>query len=138
MTQTWPGDTPNTSVAYQIFATPRPLTSDAEKEAVRQTIETTVSIIEREDYWAVDGQQNNLESMKNKKSIYGRLEPMVQTFERSVNEIVDARSEEHTSEIQSLIRTSYDVLCLKKKNDKIIKLQNAYTQKSLATNQIKQ
>src|SRR3546814_7030562 len=27
----------------------------------------------------------------------------------------DARSEEHTSELQSLMRTSYDVLCLKKK-----------------------
>src|SRR3546814_2840553 len=27
-----------------------------------------------------------------------------------------ARSEEHTSELQSLMRTSYDVFCLKKKN----------------------
>src|SRR3546814_9819258 len=31
------------------------------------------------------------------------------------------RSEEHTSELQSLMRTSYDVLCLKKKN------KNGYT-----------
>src|SRR3546814_2523112 len=29
------------------------------------------------------------------------------------------RSEEHTSELQSLMRTSYAVLCLKKKNKKI-------------------
>src|SRR3546814_8695916 len=28
------------------------------------------------------------------------------------------RSEEHTSELQSLMRTSYAVFCLKKKNDK--------------------
>src|SRR3546814_5192153 len=28
------------------------------------------------------------------------------------------RSEEHTSELQSLIRTSYDVFCLKKKTNK--------------------
>src|SRR3546814_7815478 len=28
----------------------------------------------------------------------------------------DARSEEHTSELQSLMRTSYAVFCLKKKN----------------------
>src|SRR3546814_6659201 len=28
----------------------------------------------------------------------------------------DMRSEEHTSELQSLMRISYDVLCLKKKN----------------------
>src|SRR3546814_1398251 len=27
------------------------------------------------------------------------------------------RSEEHTSELQSLMRTSYDVFCLKKKNN---------------------
>src|SRR3546814_7802587 len=30
-----------------------------------------------------------------------------------------ARSEEHTSELQSLMRSSYAVLCLKKKKDKI-------------------
>src|SRR3546814_3492465 len=29
----------------------------------------------------------------------------------------DARSEEHTSELQSLMRTSYAVFCLKKKNN---------------------
>src|SRR3546814_1738704 len=28
-----------------------------------------------------------------------------------------ARSEEHTSELQSLMRSSYDVFCLKKKNN---------------------
>src|SRR3546814_3754642 len=31
-----------------------------------------------------------------------------------------SRSEEHTSELQSLMRISYDVLCLKKKKDTII------------------
>src|SRR3546814_7407579 len=31
-----------------------------------------------------------------------------------------SRSEEHTSELQSLMRISYAVFCLKKKNDKII------------------
>src|SRR3546814_7754189 len=30
--------------------------------------------------------------------------------------LADARSEEHTSELQSLMRTSYAVFCLKKKN----------------------
>src|SRR3546814_1108522 len=30
----------------------------------------------------------------------------------------DARSEEHTSELQSLMRISYAVFCLKKKNDR--------------------
>src|SRR3546814_4811540 len=32
----------------------------------------------------------------------------------------DARSEEHTSELQSLMRISYAVFCLKKKNNSII------------------
>src|SRR3546814_5052502 len=39
-----------------------------------------------------------------------------------------ARSEEHTSELQSLMRISYAVLCLKKKNTMII--MNHYTIKT--------
>src|SRR3546814_10684728 len=31
--------------------------------------------------------------------------------------LIEARSEEHTSELQSLMRSSYAVLCLKKKNN---------------------
>src|SRR3546814_2797946 len=40
---------------------------------------------------------------------------------RSVNRLVlrhEARSEEHTSELQSLMRISYAVFCLKKKKNK--------------------
>src|SRR3546814_3448766 len=33
-----------------------------------------------------------------------------------VHELADLRSEEHTSELQSLMRISYAVFCLKKKN----------------------
>src|SRR3546814_4398103 len=40
----------------------------------------------------------------------------------------DRRSEEHTSELQSLMRTSYAVFCLKKKKDKDKKhLHNSIT-----------
>src|SRR3546814_4107304 len=35
-----------------------------------------------------------------------------------VNKIAGGRSEEHTSELQSLMRISYAVFCLKKKNKK--------------------
>src|SRR3546814_1799699 len=43
------------------------------------------------------------------------------------------RSEEHTSELQSLMRISYAVFCLKKKNNKI---QNPnYTKTTYITNQ---
>src|SRR3546814_2197888 len=42
--------------------------------------------------------------------------------------LVANRSEEHTSELQSLMRISYDVLCLKKKNiiKKYIKKSSIY------------
>src|SRR3546814_4879287 len=36
----------------------------------------------------------------------------------SVNPTIDYRSEEHTSELQSLMRISYAVFCLKKKKEK--------------------
>src|SRR3546814_4768317 len=36
---------------------------------------------------------------------------------RAMNADDDARSEEHTSELQSLMRISYAVFCLKKKNN---------------------
>src|SRR3546814_8662049 len=39
------------------------------------------------------------------------------------------RSEEHTSELQSLMRISYAVFCLKKKNTKYKKKQTNYTTK---------
>src|SRR3546814_7840666 len=36
---------------------------------------------------------------------------------QQLGELVTGRSEEHTSELQSLLRISYAVFCLKKKND---------------------
>src|SRR3546814_3618814 len=43
-------------------------------------------------------------------------EPRILTFQVSVDG--DSRSEEHTSELQSLMRISYAVFCLKKKKKK--------------------
>src|SRR3546814_2337410 len=40
-----------------------------------------------------------------------------------IGQILGLRSEEHTSELQSLMRISYAVFCLKKKNSKTIKHQ---------------
>src|SRR3546814_16821715 len=52
----------------------------------------------------------------------GRAEPGRQVPEEALmltgdENIVDIRSEEHTSELQSLMRSSYAVFCLKKKNE---------------------
>src|SRR3546814_7569759 len=38
---------------------------------------------------------------------------------RSLDQLVEDRSEEHTSELQSLMRISYAVFCLKQKNKQI-------------------
>src|SRR3546814_10434170 len=46
------------------------------------------------------------------------------------------RSEEHTSELQSLMRTSYAVFCLKKKTIKLYKLRESYHSHSMPTWQL--
>src|SRR3546814_3658066 len=44
----------------------------------------------------------------------------------------EARSEEHTSELQSLMRISYAVFCLKKKNSPHYHSMNSYSQTNYA------
>src|SRR3546814_4528441 len=44
---------------------------------------------------------------------FGASEAVINGFSR---ELASARSEEHTSELQSLMRISYDVFCLKKQS----------------------
>src|SRR3546814_5987970 len=44
-------------------------------------------------------------------------EPVLGPVHLELGMDVDARSEEHTSELQSLMRISYAVFCLKKKNE---------------------
>src|SRR3546814_7402940 len=53
----------------------------------------------------------------------GRLDDAAQHREIALGlvEIGDARSEEHTSELQSLMRISYAVFCLKKKKKREVK-----------------
>src|SRR3546814_6339002 len=45
--------------------------------------------------------------------------PRLDAWQREVLRITRVRSEEHTSELQSLMRISYAVFCLKKKNNNI-------------------
>src|SRR3546814_1635340 len=51
----------------------------------------------------------------NARRLWGRLQPRVSTLGSRQSYFVK-RSEEHTSELQSLMRISYAVFCLKKKN----------------------
>src|SRR3546814_7466185 len=50
----------------------------------------------------------------------------IMTFQPSGGGFDRARSEEHTSELQSLMRISYAVLCLKKKKEKISDTHTTY------------
>src|SRR3546814_6885638 len=63
-------------------------------------------------------------------SVQGRLdsntsnaldEKLAETVGANSATVLDLRSEEHTSELQSLMRISYAVFCLKKKNKKEIR-----------------
>src|SRR3546814_5481529 len=44
---------------------------------------------------------------------------MEANFRQAIADMMEVRSEEHTSELQSLMRISYAVFCLKKKNNPI-------------------
>src|SRR3546814_4085177 len=47
----------------------------------------------------------------------GEAESRLQDYIRRLQHLRQTRSEEHTSELQSLMRISYAVFCLKKKNN---------------------
>src|SRR3546814_2251994 len=47
------------------------------------------------------------------------MSPFCSTQPHEAGRVVGQRSEEHTSELQSLMRNSYDVFCLKKKKHKV-------------------
>src|SRR3546814_2838826 len=49
----------------------------------------------------------------------GRQAAFLAETQQAADEAGQARSEEHTSELQSLMRTSYAVFCLKKKNTRL-------------------
>src|SRR3546814_3709655 len=52
-----------------------------------------------------------------RRSLADRIEERARKFAES-EELCSVRSEEHTSELQSLMRISYAVFCLKKKTNK--------------------
>src|SRR3546814_8264992 len=56
-----------------------------------------------------------IDGLKGDGTITGGMIPKVETCVAAVDAGVE-RSEEHTSELQSLMRISYAVFCLKKKN----------------------
>lgn len=86
--QVWPGPTPETSIAYGTFLASRPL-SDVEKKERTEFFRWTVDVIKKEDYGVGFAIQDGLTSMEGEKFIYGRMEKLVQNFQRSVNRKVE-------------------------------------------------
>src|SRR3546814_4931079 len=70
--------------------------------------------------------QYRLDSLLLSGSLESQHPPRLPTGRRRSRQQVDChnRSEEHTSELQSLMRISYAVFCLKKKNKKSTKPDN--------------
>src|SRR3546814_3045750 len=58
-------------------------------------------------------------------AVRGDVEHLVPLVRNLLSHQIVLRSEEHTSELQSLMRISYAVFCLKKKTIKIIYLHNS-------------
>src|SRR3546814_4628009 len=66
------------------------------------------------DFWLNVQRRTDLwEAMRSPRERIRRAKPL-----RSAAERPETRSEEHTSELQSLMRISYAVFCLKKKKQK--------------------
>src|SRR3546814_4849535 len=88
------------------------------RQAKAAGAEVTVVSSDKDLMQLVDGGITMLDPIKERK--IGRDE-VVEKFGVQPERVVDvqalARSEEHTSELQSLMRISYAVLCLKKKNN---------------------
>src|SRR3546814_1882758 len=61
---------------------------------------------------------------------YGAIQPP-SAFGRFALDFDFERSEEHTSELQSLMRISYAVFCLKKKISNLLRIPNLYRKHSV-------
>src|SRR3546814_4674654 len=87
---------------------------------------TKVSKEQRSPSWV-----NSASAMSNLSSSGSGTYPLLSTNLKLASGSMKrrmSRSEEHTSELQSLMRISYDVFCLKKEN--LVKIGKTYRQQS--------
>src|SRR3546814_2589330 len=61
------------------------------------------------------------------QGVVEQLDPVTEHSDDASAQLLVVRSEEHTSELQSLMRISYAVFCLKKKKKKQIKMKEQKT-----------
>src|SRR3546814_3158021 len=74
-----------------------------------------------------------LEFQGNSSGLQVEALPSADSYLGLVMQFILARSEEHTSELQSLMRISYAVFCLKKKKQKTMMTRRHY-RTTMATN----
>src|SRR3546814_7391113 len=77
-----------------------------------QTLELAITGLNKSAY--PSGWPNYQACVSEDREYWARAETR---FEKDVDDGTLTRSEEHTSELQSLMRISYAVFCLKKKNN---------------------
>src|SRR3546814_9604290 len=81
----------------------------AEREAKREAVLQTAARA-----FAENGYHRT--SLEEIAARLGVSKPTIYYYAQNKDDLVAARSEEHTSELQSLMRSSYAAFCLKKKN----------------------
>src|SRR3546814_4008604 len=100
---------------------------DPPGELVHVLDRTTIAIAERPGNRRADGYKNLLRNPHVGLNFFipGRGDTL--RINGRATLVSDARSEEHTSELQSLMRISYAVFCLKKKTNRMKKQKNDKT-----------
>ena len=77
------------SRVYFEFYIPEPATTEKAVEHWRRNLDLTVRTIEEEDFPTGEGIQAGLGSGANRQIVYGRNEPALQHFERTITEMVE-------------------------------------------------
>src|SRR3546814_2778001 len=78
-------------------------------------LEIRAEILVRMASYAADPRPEARTVMENNLEIAQLLTEAIHLAEANTNKLAEVRSEEHTSALQSLMRISYAVCCLKKK-----------------------
>src|SRR3546814_9920940 len=95
---------------------------DASPDLMRSLLQTMINALLSADADAVVGAEWGKPSPDRTAQRNGYRHRDLDTRVGTIDVAVPQRSEEHTSELQSLMRTSYAVFCLKKNNKSIPQL----------------
>lgn len=89
VSQLFPGPTPDRSRTVQTHLTPKPLDSDAARQAMDGAVDFLERVVRDEDYKTGLGIQAALASGANQEFVFGRNEPCNQTFHRWVDRLLE-------------------------------------------------